>query len=69
MRHVPPKHPLTCNGLHGGISQKTEFFTIIVIILFDFCEGLNTNLQILYTLNLLYVISKFHAVAIFVIVQ
>jgi hypothetical protein len=25
-RHVPPKRRLTFNGLHGYISQKTEFF-------------------------------------------
>jgi hypothetical protein len=24
--HLPPKHQLTCNGLHGIISQKIELF-------------------------------------------
>jgi hypothetical protein len=25
-RHFPPKHPLTCSGLHGVMCQKIELY-------------------------------------------
>jgi hypothetical protein len=32
-RHIPPKRRLMFNGQHGVVSQKTEVFIIIVVII------------------------------------
>jgi hypothetical protein len=40
MRHVPPKRPLTFNGLYGVISQRTE-----LLVIRPFLLGANTHIR------------------------
>jgi hypothetical protein len=44
MRHVPPKHRLTFNGIYDVISPKTELFELLMFYLhFEFpLKHLNT---------------------------